>query len=180
MIDLDAAIAQQAGDVRRRAVPQPDPDHFRRCPVEDTEPLKVFILGYDYEPVVAGVLPDRTIGTTRQTSVCDVDAAWVHMREFRDKPRGEILVAKSSICCSAGGDTHYPPFALRGKRQAGADVVARQLWKIGQDPLLAHTGGKVGKHVTDRDARSSHARLTEPNFGVYDDPITMIHRSDNR
>jgi len=61
--DLTAALGEQAEDVCRRAVPQPGPDHLRRGPVKDAEPLKIFILGYDCEPVVTRVLPDRTIGT---------------------------------------------------------------------------------------------------------------------
>src|SRR5258708_6117237 len=50
--DLTAALGEQAEDVCRRAVPQPGPDHLRRGPVKDAEPLKIFILGYDFEPVV--------------------------------------------------------------------------------------------------------------------------------
>jgi len=54
------------------------------------------------------------------------------------------------------------------------------LRKIGQNLLLAHPGGKVRKHVADGDARSSYARFPEPNFGVYDDPIAVVHKGENR
>jgi hypothetical protein len=42
--------------------------------VEDAEALKVLILAHDYEPMVAGMAPDRAIGTTRQALVADMDA----------------------------------------------------------------------------------------------------------
>src|SRR6266481_2971117 len=70
--------------------------------------------------------------------------------------RAAKFSSKSSICCSANGYGHHPTFALGGKRQRSADVVARQLRKIGQDLLLAHTGGKIREHVTDGNARSFH------------------------
>jgi hypothetical protein len=130
--------------------------------------------------MVAGVLPDRTIGTTRQTVVADVSAAWIQNCELSDEPRREILVSKSSICCSAGGYTHHPTLALGGKRQTSADIVLRQLREIGQDLLLAHTGSKVREHVTDGNAGSLYARLPEPNFKVHDDSISVIHGSHNR
>jgi hypothetical protein len=60
-VDLVAALAEQADDIRCRTVPQPDPEHFRRCPVKHAEPLKIFVFAHDYEPVVAGVLPDRAV-----------------------------------------------------------------------------------------------------------------------
>jgi len=91
-IDLPAALAEQADDLRCRAVPQPDPDHFRRSPVKDAEPLKVFILAYDYKAVVARVLPNRTIGTARQAPIADMDAIWIQIRELRDEPCREIFV----------------------------------------------------------------------------------------
>ena len=94
--DLVAALAEQADDVCGRAVPQPDPNHLRRRSVENAEPLKVFILAHDYEPMVAGVLPDRTIGTTRQTLVADVGAAWIFNRELRR----EILVEEQHLLLS--------------------------------------------------------------------------------
>jgi hypothetical protein len=87
---------------------------FGGCPVEDAKPLKVLILGYDYEPVIAGVLPDRTTGTTRQTSVADVDAAWVQIRELGDKPRREILVEEQHLPLSWRG---YSLPAVRAPRQ---------------------------------------------------------------
>jgi len=66
------------------------------------------------------------------------------------------------------------------KRQAGAEVVTRQLRKIGQNLLLAHPGGKVRKHVTDGDARSPHTRFPKPNFGVCDDPSPVVHTGDHK
>jgi hypothetical protein len=41
-------------------------NHFRRRSVENAEPLEVFILAYDDEPVAAGMLPDSTIGPACQ------------------------------------------------------------------------------------------------------------------
>jgi hypothetical protein len=78
--------------------------------------------------------------------------------------------------CSARWYAHHPTFALGGKRQTGPNVVARQLREIGEKLLLAHSGGKVREHVSHGDARTPHAWFSEANFGVYDDPILVIHR----
>jgi hypothetical protein len=100
--------------VCRRAVPQPDPDHFRRCPVEDAEPLKVFVLADDYKPVVAGMLPDRAIVATRQATLADVDAAWLQIREVCDEPRREIFVKEQHPLLSLQGCS---PLDVRARRQ---------------------------------------------------------------
>jgi len=72
---------------------------FGRAPA-DAEPLKVFILAHDYEPMVAGVLRNRTIGTTRQTLFGDVGAARVELRELCDEPRREVLVEEQYLLLS--------------------------------------------------------------------------------
>src|SRR5271155_3373102 len=61
--------------------------------------------------------------------------------------RAARFSSKSSICCSADGYAHHATLALGGKRQASANVVLRQLRKIGQNLLLAHTRSKVREHV---------------------------------
>src|SRR6266849_5543432 len=66
------------------------------------------------------------------------------------------------------------------ERQACADVLAGKLRKVSQDLVLAHTGRKVGQDIANRDARSAHARLAEPNLGVDDDPALVVHSVDHR
>ena len=39
-------------------------NHLRRCSVENAEPLKIYILAHDYEPMIAGVLPGSTPAIT--------------------------------------------------------------------------------------------------------------------
>jgi hypothetical protein len=97
-------------------------------------------------------------------------------RSARSAPsRAARFSSKSSLRCSACRNAHHLTFALGGKRQTSADVITRQLRKIGQYLLLTHAGGKVREHVTDGNARPPNAWLPEPHFGLYDDPILIIH-----
>jgi hypothetical protein len=83
------------------------------------------------------------------------------------------------VRCSASWNAQNQTLALGGKRQTGADVIAPQLRKIGQDPLLTDTRGKVRCHITDVNSRFPPAWLPEPNFGIHNDPILVIHAGDN-
>jgi hypothetical protein len=50
--------------------------------------------------MVAGVPPDRMIGTTRQALVADVGAARVEIRELCDELRREVLVEEQHLLLS--------------------------------------------------------------------------------
>src|SRR5215469_4825433 len=112
--DRFAALAEQAGYVCCRTVSQPDPDHFRRRPVEYAETLKVFILCDDGEPVIARILPNRPIGTTHQASIADMGATRIKIRKLCDKPRCEIFVEEQHVPASRPG---YSPLYARARRQ---------------------------------------------------------------
>lgn len=55
--------------------------------------------------------------------------------------------------------------------EAGANVVAFELGKIGQNLLLGHTSGQVFQHIADRDPRAPDTRLPESNSRIRDDAI---------
>ena len=97
--------------------------------MEDAELLKVLILGHYDEPLVLSMLPDRAIGSTRQAPIVDMDTIGIEIGECRDEPLREIFIEEQHLLLSR--QENHPTLALGGKRQTGADVLARQLRKIG-------------------------------------------------
>src|SRR5436309_13385327 len=68
--DRLAAHLEEPDDVVRRAITQPNPDHLRWRPEQDTQPVKVLVLGHDDESVIASIGPDCTVrGGGRLTSL---------------------------------------------------------------------------------------------------------------
>jgi len=59
------------------AIPEPNPDYLWRWPMQDAEPMKIFVLRHDQQSVVPRVGPDCTIGGRRQADVADVDGTGV-------------------------------------------------------------------------------------------------------
>lgn len=49
LLDLAVALAKQSSDVICGTVPQPNPDHLRRRPIQNGEPMKIFILADNHE-----------------------------------------------------------------------------------------------------------------------------------
>ncbi len=50
-------------------------------------------------------------------------------------------------------------FAVSGEREARADVLVREVGKIGDDLVGGHSGGKILQHVIDRDAEAAVRQL---------------------
>ena len=68
--DRLAAHLEEPDDVVRGAITQPNPDHLRWRPEQDTQPVKVLVLGHDDESVIASIGPDCTVrGGGRPTSL---------------------------------------------------------------------------------------------------------------
>src|SRR5471032_2029486 len=89
--------------------------------------------------------------------------------------RAARFSSKRSRGGSTSGDAHHTAFALRRIGQTSADIIARQLRKIGQDLLLAHTRRQIVEDIADRDARSPHARLAEADRWVDDNSLAIVH-----
>ena len=53
----------------------------------------------------------------------------------QEKLRGFFMVLTTRV--------DFVSITLSGESQTGADIVCRQLWKIRQDVLLSHAGGKI-------------------------------------
>jgi len=121
------------------------------------------------------MLPDRTVGGARQASLADMAQPGYRSDRFATS-RAARFSSKSSNGCSSDRNTDHSTFALGGKCQTGEYVLVRQLRKIGQKLLLAHTRGEVREHITHGDARPPHAGLPKTNFGVNNDSASIIHR----
>jgi len=94
--------------------------------------------------------------------------------------RAARFSSNRSRVCSASWDAHNTALAFGGERQAGADVVDRQLRKIAKDLFFAHPGCEIRQDVTDRDARSAHTRLPEANLRIDADSVSVIHGPNDR
>ena len=72
LYDFPVPGSEEARDISRRAVSEPDPDDLWRCPQEHAQPMKVFIPGHEDEPVCGGVSPDRPIAGCCEANATDV------------------------------------------------------------------------------------------------------------
>ena len=61
---------------------------------------------------------------------------------------------------SGSGNACEPAFAVRGKCQAGANVITRQLGEVGKNRFLTHAARKVSKYIRG----DGHALVTSPDF----------------
>lgn len=81
---------------------------------------------------------------------------------------------------SGSGDAEDPPLALRRERKTGADVIARQLRKIGEDFGLCHTRCQIREDVPHGDAGPADTGLPEADLRIEYDPTPVIHAHDRR
>ena len=70
------------------------------------------------------------------------------------------------------------PFGRVG--ETSPDVVARQLWEIGQNLRLGHAAGQIAQDVANRNARASNARLTKSDGRIHGDSVEQVHRRSLR
>ena len=59
--------------VVRRAVAEADPDDLRRRAVKNAQPMEIFVLGHEDEPVCRGILPDLAVASSHESGATDVD-----------------------------------------------------------------------------------------------------------
>ena len=71
--DLTVAITEEARDIDRSAVAEPDPDDLRLCSVKHTQAVKVFILGHEDESVRGSVRPDCPVAGRGQSNLAHVN-----------------------------------------------------------------------------------------------------------
>ena len=64
---------KETDHVGRRAVAQADPDNLRRRAVKNAQPMEIFVLGHEDEPVCPGILPDLAVASSHESSATDVD-----------------------------------------------------------------------------------------------------------
>ncbi len=72
------------------------------------------------------------------------------------------------------------PLAVRGEREAGPNVCARQVREILEDILLSHAGRQVLQHVGYRDAQAADAGLAAAFSGLNRDSIQLLHQTQVR
>jgi len=66
-------------------------------------------------------------------------------------------------------------FSVSRVAQAGEDIVFRQIGKVSEDLLVAHTRSKVRQHVVDRDAHASDTRFPTALARLDGDDILIVH-----
>ena len=66
-------------------------------------------------------------------------------------------------------------FAVSRVAQAGEDIVFRQIGKVSEDFLVAHTRSKVRQHVVDRDAHASDTGLPTALARLDGDDVLIVH-----
>jgi len=102
--DRLAAHLEEPDDVVRRAITQPNPDHLRWRPEQDTQPVKVLVLGHDDESVIASIGPDCTVRGGGQADLTDMDGTGVQVSERVNKTGRQILVEKAAwVAAQAAG-----------------------------------------------------------------------------
>jgi hypothetical protein len=85
-------LPEKTNNILSRAIPQSDPNHFRRRSAENAEAVKIFVLGYDHVSVLLRVLPDRLVGSAQQAHIGYVNRAVIRTRKLSDEARCEIFV----------------------------------------------------------------------------------------
>ena len=65
-------------------------------------------------------------------------------------------------------------FPVSGVGKASADILSGEDREVDEKVLLAHASGEIPQHVTNRQARSAHHRLSEADFRVEDDALMVV------
>ena len=91
-VELLGTKAQQANNICRGAVAEANPDHLRRWPAQDAEPLKVLVLTDENESGGLGMLPDVGVRPPTKAGRQDARRLRKHLREEIRQATGEVLV----------------------------------------------------------------------------------------
>ena len=76
---------------------------------------------------------------------------------------------------SPSADRDQPPLAISGEREAGPDVLARQVREVPEQIVLGHARRQVVEHVGDRYPQATDARLAAAFSRLDGDPIQARH-----
>ena len=93
----------------------------------------------------------------------------------RDHQRFGQLLVKQQPHDLRSRQAEGTTLALGGVREAGPDIIGRQLRKLGQQLSLHHAAGQIHEDITHRDARASDAGLAESDFRIHRDAIQWAH-----
>lgn len=85
-------VAEQVGDLRRRGISAPNPDHFRWGAIHQAELVEVRILGDQEAPLLGRMAPDFDVGRPIQSSRFGVGGAREKLRERGNQSPREVLV----------------------------------------------------------------------------------------
>jgi hypothetical protein len=92
----------------------------------------------------------------------------------RDQLLGQLLVEEQAHE-SGGWGSRGSAFAFSRVRQAGPDIFARELGKIGQDPVFRHPTRQIPENIAHRDSGTANARLSKPDCRIDGDAIRDTH-----
>jgi hypothetical protein len=154
------------------------------APFEVAQPVDVFVLRHEDEPVGGSVVPDCPVAAGCKGNGSDMGRTG-YRSDRADTNAAARFSSKRSLG-SGSGNTHNPPLAFGGEREAGSDVIAPQLRKVREDLVFAHAGSEVGEDITDGHASSADARLAEPDLRILEreqiqrDPEYFLSRAFRR
>ncbi len=75
-----------------------------------------------------------------------------------------------------GRQCHEATLPVCGEGERCSNVLGLQVWKIGEDLFLGHSGRQVFQDVIDGYSQSSDARFSTPLLGVYGYDFGVISR----
>jgi len=135
--------SEEPDDVVRRAITQ---HHLRWRPEQDTQPVKVLVLGHDDESVIASMGPDCTVRGSGQADLADMDGTGVQVGERVNKTGRQILdekqpgwLLRQPDYSRPGAHARQRTLGRRGCRRASA-VESRR----GSRPPAFRTPGRTG------------------------------------
>ena len=76
-LNIGKALTKRRFHLGCRAIPELQPNHFRRCSAHHAEIIVVVVLGHDCKSVQTGVFPNLIV-------VCTVQAQRLHMGRVRE------------------------------------------------------------------------------------------------
>src|SRR3990167_9356134 len=97
---------------------------------------------------------------------------------IRRPPRSTLFPYTTLFRSVSRHGVRQSPFPRRGEGQAGPNIVASEVRKVGQNLVLSHAASEVLQHVVHGDPRPPDAGLSAPHRRIDRDSFLPVHGSD--